>query len=251
MTAVTDAKRELEPVAVGLIELARTNPFAGLQTFSDLLVPESELDEEAQPFPDLPEQVELTPVARAALNRLAKVFGGLSIRTRRALTGQELRALTDEAMTIADLEKVLAARLAEVKEIIRVHLDVEAEEAGVAVSKARRGVMATLRDRHGHYLLGREKVPKEIPVPGYKRGWKQSFVSGGAKTAPTPAELLKLYGDELVTRAEYLAVSREVRAFDPDRAMAFVRRNPERGLAILRALTKREGPGSALHMPER
>lgn len=241
---------DLAPVAPGVLALARKPDFS-VSELADALVPAAEPGDEAQPFPALPKHAELTPDVRTALKRVEEVFGSLSLNVRRALTPHELALLTDEVTVLALVKKATEDRIEEAKEIIRVHIDVDGEERGVAVAKGRRGVKPTQRDRKGHYLLALAQQPFVVAVAGFAKGWRQDYKSGGTKTAPTPAEVQALLDGGVIDRPEYLAVTREVRAFDPDKLTAFIRKNPERGLAILRELTSREEPNSALSLPER
>lgn len=244
MTATT----ALEQVSAGAIALARKRNVS-LHELADALDPVPEpSDDVAVAFPKLPKPTELTPPAKLALTRVNLVFGMTRIHDRRTLSLPEMEKLSDEADVLNVLAKVLKDRLEEIKETVRVHMDVEAEKAGIAVPK---GKKATQRDRRGHYLLATPGVAWEMILKGFSKGWSQTFTSGSVKTEPTPEQVQALLDSGAITREEYLAVTRSTRTFDPLRLSSFIRRHPERGLGILKALTTREDPNSALHLPER
>jgi hypothetical protein len=246
---------ELEPVAQGEILLVTGLSFS-LSDVADKItapLPDPPFDE-ALPFPGLPKRVELTEHQRQSLGMVARVFGSLSLDSRRSLLSEELEDLALEADTLADLEGVLKDRREEIKEIIRVHMDVDAEEQGVAVPRPKLGpaggkvVEATPRDRKGHYLLAEPSKPLEVHVGGFRKGWQQRFTSGSV--ALSAAALDELYEAGAIDRKEYLACTAEQRSLDEAKLHAFIRKNPVRGLGILRRITRRGPANSALYGPE-
>lgn len=241
----------LAPVSDGIIALARDDRVS-LEALAEVLLPAAgPEDQSAVPFPALPKDVELTPAARAALAKVEDVFGSVSIKDRRSLTEAEVGRISDEAEVLAILEKALKARLEYIREVMRVHMDVAAEESNQAVPKARRGVSPTPRTPKGHYLLATAQNAWEIAVGGFRKGWQQVYVPGKAVVAPSPDLLHDLREKDLITQREYLAMTRVARPFDPDKMLAFIRKNPSRGPAILRLLTTRDEPNAQVHLPER
>jgi hypothetical protein len=246
---------ELEPVAPGEILLV-AGPSFSLSDVAEKIsapLPDPPLDE-ALPFPALPKKVELTERQRTSLGLVARLFGSFSLDRRRSLLPEELEDLAVEADTLADLEGVLKDRREEIKEIIRVHMDVDAEERGVAVPRPKLGpaggkvVEATPRDRKGHYLLAGPGTAWEVHVGGFRQGWQQRFTSGSV--ALSEAALDELYEAGIIDRPEYLACTSQRRSLDEAKLHVFIRKNPVRGLGILRRITRRGPANSALYGPE-
>ena len=250
--AAAPATAELEPVLTGALALLTADPNASLEELSALVVtaPAAPLAAEAQPFPDLPRHVVLTPEVRRALVKLADVFNSVEIEKRRSLTQAEIDLLTIEQGILGMIGATMAARMEAVKETIRVHMDVAAEEAGIAVAKDQLGpggeviVKATPRDQKGHYLLAGEKNPHRVQAG--PMSWSQE------RSAATPAAsdgvLQKAYREGEIDRADYLAVTREVRVLDPIRTRDFIRQAPARGLRVLRKITVAGRPSASLYL---
>jgi hypothetical protein len=249
MTAQT---AEIEPVIAGALELLREQPNTALDVLAAAvaIAPEAPVTAEAQPFPKLPKHIELTAEARAAMKVLAGVFNSVEIKERRSLTRDEIDKLTAEIGVIGQISAVLGPRVDAIKETIRVHMDVAAEEAGIAVPKDKTGpdgeviVAATPRDQNGHYLLAGPKDPHQVASGTV--AWSQEYSSGSAK--PSDGELQAAYQKGEIDKDVYMAITRSARSFDQARFLAFLRRDPRRGLAALRRITKRGTPQSALYL---
>lgn len=247
---MTTPATELDPVLQGALTLLRDKPSVTLTALSEAVVPPPEHvpAAEAVPFPELPAPIPMTAEALAALRRLPKIFGGFDLDERRALTQDELGLLMDETSVISQIAAVLGPRLEQIKETVRVHMDAEAEKSGAAIPADVFGPdgtviqAATPRDQNGHYLLARPKQGHQVPAG--LMAWVQEYRSGSA--VPSDDELAAAYENGDITREEYLAFTEPVRAFSPDKARGFIRRNPARGLAILRRITRRKPPTSAL-----
>lgn len=253
MTTTTTATT-LAPVTEGQLALVRGKSFEIGKLADELAAPLPEGPVEGPPFPDLPKPVELTEEQTAALKLVAKVFNTVNLTTRRALTAAELRDLSTEAAVLEMVLKPLGSRKDVIKDLIRQHLDVDAEERGVAFAAAKTlldgtEVEATPRDRNGHYLLAQAKKPFDLVIGGFKKGWQQRFTSGSVN--PSQALLDDLLTREEITQAEYNAFTKQVRVLDTARISVFIEKNPARGLAIFRAILKREAANSALYPPER
>jgi hypothetical protein len=252
---MTTANTELEPVLAGALQLLRDKPDTTLETLAAQVA--SDLQRvpapEAPPFPKLPKHVELTDEVKRALKRLPDMFNSVEPETRRPLAQAELDLLTLEQSVISTIGAALIARQEAIKETIRNHMDADAEAKGLAVPADKTDpatgtviVAATPRDQNGHYLLAGPKEPYQVqsgPVL-----WSQE------RSAPTPkasdGELQNAFRDGSVTREEYLAVSREVRVLDQEKTRAFIRKAPERGLALLRRITVGGKPKSSLYIRE-
>jgi hypothetical protein len=157
MTDIAAPAAELEAVLAGPLALLRGEPETSLEDLAAAVVTAAPavVHAEAKPFPELPRHVELTTEVQRALGQVAKIFNGVEIKDRRSLTEDELILLTIEQSVIALVGATMAARLDVIKETVRVHMDVAAEEAGIAVPKAQISpageviVAATPRDQKG------------------------------------------------------------------------------------------------------
>lgn len=159
---------------------------------------------------------ELTEAHRAALARLPEVFGKVQVTEPRLLTQQEAAALVEERQTIDLLMGVLKKRKDEtLRENLANHLDKTAERTGVAGPE-------TPTNDAGHYL-----VKQDVPVEG--TGMKvQGIVSEGKATIDS-ARLKVLHEEGVLTRAEYLALTKvpEVdRVFDAAKARKAILADP-------------------------
>lgn len=206
---------------------------------------------EVIPFPPVPKPVEITDKQKKALRRLKDVFAVVQPTERRALKDEELAALYEEREVLKVILDLLDGREEDIKTLVRTHMDVIAEETGVAVPKAvvepQTGkviVEPSPRDQHGHYVLCVKGTPERCDIPGTDQAWSREFRSAG--TTIDGNRLAELYDAEEITREEYLGFTREVRVFDGDKAKKFIEQNPVKGLSLLRRITTRSGVGSSL-----
>jgi hypothetical protein len=247
---MTDVTAELEPVLAGTLALLREKPEMTLDELAARVVAAAPdiLHAEAEPFPKLPKHVELTTEVQRALPQLVKVFNSVEIKDRRSLTQNEIDLLTIEQAVISLVGATMAARLDVIKETVRVHMDVAAEEAGIAVPKAQISpageviVPATLRDQKGHYLLAAPLAPHQVQAGPVR--WSQEFSQSAPKPSQGLLEEAVAAGD--IERADYLAVTREVRVIDTGKLRELIRTAPARGLAVLRRITVAGRPQSSL-----
>ena len=254
MTTVTDTPgADVEPVLAGALALLREQPEITLEDLAAqvavAVVPA--VSAEAQPFPRLPKEVTLTEEVLAAMKNLPKAWGGVQIKDRRSLTREEIASLTAERVIITMIGSALAAREKTISETMRVHMDVEAEESGVAIPAAKVDpgtgeviVAATPRDQNGHYLLAVSGSPHQVvsgPV-----AWSQEW--SASAPAPSDGELQAAFEAGEITSEDYNSVTRMVRVFDPIKARGFIRRSPARGLAVLRRITRSGTPKSSLYL---
>ena len=72
------------------------------------------------------------------------------------------------------------------------------------------------------------------------------------RSAATPVAsdgvLQVAFRDGTIDRSDYLAVTREVRVFDPIRARDLIRQAPARGLGVLRRITVAGRPSASLYL---
>lgn len=193
------------------------------------------------PFPEVPKPVELTPEVKDALNRLGDVFAVVQPETRRTLTDDEKKAVHAEREVLKVIADLISQRDESLKTIIRHHMDVDAEERGVAVPKAvvhggHVVVEATDRDASGHYILCAPQNPERCPIPGENLEWSREYRAGRVSTNTDPGTLLDLLESGEIDRQTYLAMTREVRVFDERKALENAANKPEVREGILKAI---------------
>jgi hypothetical protein len=245
-TTTTTAGTALAQVAPGLIARVRDEKPFTVTELADLLAAPAPVLPEATPKPAPPKPVRLTDVLKGALRALPGVFGIVAPTERRKLEAAELKSLTEEANAIDAMAKQLGERRKDISEYVRTHMDFTAEDSGIVTADTIRVAEGVAR---GHWLLGQPDVPYEVQVDGYADAWQQRYVKG--KTSQEQSLLDKLVTDELISRPEYLAFTREVRVLDEDKIKAFIRRNPARGLEILAAITRRSAPSASVYAPKK
>lgn len=235
---------EVQPfIQRGRIALRDGDSFKGLQeALADPYLPDVARTEMI-PFPAVPAPVELTAEVKAALNDLPEVFGRVNPEVRRTLNDAEKHDVFVEREAISTLLKVLALRDEALKTIIRHHMDVDAEERGVAVPKAvvdpETGeviVEATERTADGHYILCAKGAPERTPIPGTNKDWSREYRNGSIGINTDVLERLVEEGE--IDRETYLAMTREVRVFDEDKARASATGKPALQDQILFAIRK-------------
>lgn len=247
--AAAPSTAELETVLAGPLALLRDKPDTSLDDLAAAVaVAPAVPHAEAAPFPKLPKHIMLTAEVLDAISKLQDVFNSVEIKDRRSLAQTEIDLLTKEAATIGTVGTALAARLEVIKETMRVHMDVAAEEAGIAVPKDVLGpggeviVAATDRDQKGHYLLAKAQQPYQVPSAGV--AWSQEFKNGSV--GQSDALLTEAADAGEISREDYLAATREVRVFDAFKARELIRKSPAAGLALLRRITVTGRPSSSL-----
>lgn len=162
--------------------------------------------------PTVPTAVALKPAQIEALDRLPVVYGQVRVTEPRELSPLEREALLAERDQI-DALLGLAKRKEVIREYLATDLDRVAERTGAAVPGE------TPRDKAGHYLLD-----GEVPVPG--TGRKITRTLNRAKVGVSNDRLLAAYEADRLTRAQFLAVTREVRVYDPAKAQVAVVSDP-------------------------
>lgn len=147
-------------------------------------------------FPEVPVPLEAPKEVREALKTLSQLFNKVTVTERRTHTEEELSHEGQELEAIQAVKKLLGVREEIIKEGIRHHQDVEAEEAGLAFPKdvyvnGNLVAHATPRDANGHYLLAVKGMSQDTPVPGTTLRFANQFVSG--KTSENLAAIVEAY----------------------------------------------------------
>lgn len=216
------------------------------QVAATLLEPlPEETSTEVVPFPKVPHTPVLTDTERKALRRLPEVYSKVLVEDRRALTGDEIAALYDEREVVRTVVDTLKGRVDVINENVRHHVDVEAEAHGEADPSE------TLRDAQGHYILAAKGQPTRVHIPGTNQDFSLEYRSGSTGGVTIDSNhLLDLYEDGEITREQYLALTREVRVFDEEKASKAILKD-ESLLEVIAKITRRTAdtkPGTSLYI---
>lgn len=141
------------------------------------------VEEAPEEFPELPEAINAPKEIRAAMLSLTKLFQSVVLDERRSLTDEELSQIGPEYEALQKVSKYVKVREEAIKEALRTHQDVEAEEAGIAFPKdvVHNGNVvahATPRDAKGHYILAKKGDSRDTEIPGTTLRFANQFVSG-------------------------------------------------------------------------
>ena len=167
--------------------------------------------------PEAPKKVTLTDKAKAALVKLPRVFGGTEVTERRELTGNEVTSLFDEYQTISAIGTLMEDRKESIKQAVRNHIDLTAQQQGVGDTV----------DSHGFRIVASKGAPVRLPVEGSNEEFSLEYRGGRAGTMSVSSEkLLDMYEQGEISREDYLALTREKRVFDEDKATKAVLDNP-------------------------
>jgi hypothetical protein len=216
------------------------------QVAEALVTEEVELPLTGRPFPELPHVREISTSLERKLNEAIDWYGTVNLTERRELTDAELLDLFTEDEILSTVTKQLDLRIKDLREIVRVHMDVRAEEQGRAVARPHVGVEATPREPKGHYLLASAQNAETVLIPGTDKAYSAEY-KRGAVTIDAD-ELLRLYETGKINREEYLAFTRETRVLDETKAGKFINDNPERGMEILKLISKAAAPSYSLYL---
>lgn len=198
-----------------------------------------------------PTPLTLTDDQRQALDAIPVVFGKVHPAEPKILDDEEMATLFDEREIVREALAPLQGRDEVIKEIIRHHMDLVAEERNIAVPKdiVRGGTLvseATPRDKAGHYILASKGNPERANIPGTDQAWSREYREGGVSFALAADDLLAMYEAGKITRENYLAMTRETRVFDEAKTMEAVRKDPETYLPILKAVAVRSDNGTSM-----
>lgn len=201
-----------------------------------MLVEMPEVEALPPAVPTVPEPVELTPEVKEALEQMAEVFAAVQPTERRRLSDTEVAALYIERDVVKKVGEVLAGREENIKEYVRNHFDIVAEETGRVDAN-------TPRDNKGHYVVAEKGKPERLPIAGTNQAFSREFRTG--KASVDGSRLLDMYEAGEISREDYLAFTREVRAFDEEKALKAINDDPKR-LEILARLAVPGSPTTSL-----
>lgn len=178
-------------------------------------------------FPELPTPLEATEEIRKALRTLSQTFNKVTVSDRRTLSTEELAQIGVEYEAIQKVIKLIKTREDQVKEIVRTHQDVEAEEKGHAfprdvVVNGNVVAKATKRDAKGHYLMATKGHPTETEVPGMTKKFSAQYTSG--RTTENLGEITRMFQDGEISEADYKAMTVVKRVPDADKIRSYVLR---------------------------
>jgi hypothetical protein len=201
-------------------------------------------------FPELPAPLEATAATRKSFGTLGKIFNKVIMVTRRRMTEAELADLGAEYEDIKNVSALLENRAEQIKEYVRTHQDVEAEEQGLAFPKdvVRNGnilARATERDAKGHYLLAAPKNPSVTEIPG-TNGVKFSNQYSSGRTSEDLAYITRAFEAGEIDEAMYKACTRVVRVPDAKKISEYVVKTGD--TSLLSKIVKRGRPSTALYL---
>lgn len=159
----------------------------------------------------------ITDEQKAALKKLAKVYGQVVPTERRELTDEELIQILDERETIDVLIKFLKERKEDqIRTTVLNHMDVEQE--GAITGKA--NFPWTETDKDGHYL-----IPSQVLVPGTDQVFSWEVSGGDAELSEDLLEQLDAEGK--IDHELYLAVTEPVRRLNQQKFLEQFALDPE------------------------
>ncbi len=236
-----------------LVPVSRANKIAlksaPIEEVAEQLLGAIPLEEAPTDFPDLPAAITASKEIKDALVTLRRFFNTTTVSDRRTLTEDEKESLGQEYAAIQMTLKLVEKREAQIKEIIRNHQDVEAEEQGKAFPKdvVRNGnivAKATERDKNGHYILAAPKEPQVTEIPGMTVSFQNQFVTG--KIGKDFGAIDRAYAAGEIDDETYRAVTVTKRVPDPDRIRAYVLKTGD--AAMLSMIIKRGLNSSSLYL---
>jgi hypothetical protein len=201
-------------------------------------------------FPALPAPLEAKAQTRKAFATLHKIFNKVIMSTRRILTEDEMADLGAEYRDIQEVKKLLGAREEQIKEYVRTHQDVAAEQAGQAFPKdvIRNGNLiahATERDANGHYLLAAPKNPSVSEIPGTDGLKFSNQYTSGRTTVDLNRVTEKFTAGEL-DEDTYKAVTRLVRVPDAERLRDHALKTGD--TSLLAAVVTKGRPSASMYL---
>lgn len=198
-----------------------------------------------------PKQVTMTEAAKDAIEDLPRVFNRVVPDGPKVFTDDEMVALYEERETLRQAMEPLSGRDEVIKEMVRHHMDLVALEDNRAVPRdvvvnGNLVAQATPRDEKGHFILASKGNPERASIPGTGQAWSREYRQGAVSYANASSDLLALYEAGDITREQYLAMTREIRAFDETKVMEAVRKDPETYLPILKKVAVRTSDGTSM-----
>lgn len=244
-------KSEIEPfIEKGRLVLKTDADFAKVRDAMTTLPVADTERKEMVPFPAIPNPVIITDEEIAALARLKDVFAVVQPDERRALTAEENKALYDERDTLDKILGLLSTRREAIGTLVKHHMDVTAEEAGkafpVATDDEDGHHPATERDEHGNYILSAPKDPERNRIPQTNLDWSREYRKGKLTFSGSVAKDMEEAGE--ISREAYLAMTRETRVFDENKAMLAAQKKDLQDdvLKVIKRGTGFSAPGTSL-----
>lgn len=177
---------------------------------------------------------QITPEITEALKQLPEIFGQVNPDTPRILTRDELLKLASERRTISTLVAVLNKRKdEEIREITSTHLDLVEERdrgarrADLVDDDGRVVSTASELDARGHYA-----IKSEVPLP--EIGMKINRTVTRRSAEISAARLKEAEEEGRITHEDYLALTSQVRVFDPEKARSRMAKLPLETIKVLR-----------------
>jgi len=206
-------------------------------------------DEAPNEFPELPIPLTASKEIRDALRTLSQTFNGVTVAERRSLTQDEVSALGKEYEALQKVVKLIATREEQVKEYVRTHQDVDAEQTGVAFPKdvilnGNVAAKATERDSKGHYILASKGSPQDTEIPGTTLKFSNQFSSGTVSEDLVAIERAYLAGE--IDEQTYRSCTVVKRVPDAGKVRAYVLRTGD--TSMLTRIVKRGRNKSALYL---
>lgn len=206
-------------------------------------------DEAPAEFPELPVPLTASKEIRDALRTLSQTFNGVTVTERRTLTEEEIAAIGKEYEALQKVLKLIGEREEQVKEIVRTHQDVDAEQKGLAHSKdvvlnGNVVAKATERDAKGHYILAAKGSPQETVIPGSTVKFSNQFSSG--RVTKDLGAIEKAYQAGEIDEKTYRACTVVRRVPDVEKIRTYVLRTGDTGM--LARIVKRGRNGSSMYL---
>jgi len=206
-------------------------------------------EEAGSDFPTLPTPLTATTEIRQALKVLSSTFNKVTVTDRRTMRPEEIGSIGVEMEAIKAVGKLLSEREEILKEYVKTHQDVDAEEQGLAVPKdvVRGGKVvtpATPRDKDGHYILAAKGEPVDTEIPGTTLRFSTQFSSG--RTSENLGAITEMYEAGELTKEEYYAMTEVRRVPTAEKIRAFVLKTGR--VELLSRTVKKGRDGSALYL---
>lgn len=206
-------------------------------------------DDAPNEFPELPTPLTASKEIRDALRTLSQTFNGVVVSERRTLTEDEVAAIGKEYEALQKVLSLITDREEQVKEIIRTHQDVDAEQKGLAHAKdvvlnGNVVAKATERDKNGHYILAAPKNPQQTTIPGSTMTFSNQFTSG--RVTKDLGAIEKAYLNGEIDEKTYRACTVVRRVPDAEKVKAYVLRTGD--TKMLARIVKRGRNGSSMYL---
>jgi hypothetical protein len=206
-------------------------------------------DDAPNDFPELPTPLTASKEIRDALRTLSQTFNGVVVSERRTLTEDEVAAIGKEYEALQKVLSLITDREEQVKEIIRTHQDVDAEQKGLAHAKdvvlnGNVVAKATERDKNGHYILAAPKNPQQTTIPGSTMTFSNQFTSG--RVTKDLGAIEKAYLNGEIDEKTYRACTVVRRVPDAEKVKAYVLRTGD--TKMLARIVKRGRNGSSMYL---